>query len=52
MHFHGIVHELKIKDKTALLGQATPAAKTQFTLNSCDTLGPQGLNSVLWQHYH
>lgn len=52
MHFHGIVHELKIKDKTAVLAQPAPAAQTQFTLNSCDTFGPRGLSSVLWQHCH
>lgn len=52
MHFHGIAHELKIKDKTRLLAHLTPAAQTQFTPNSCDTFGPWGLSSVLWQHYH
>lgn len=28
MHFNGIVHELKIKDKTALLPLLTPAVRT------------------------
>lgn len=51
IHFHSIVHELKIKDITPLLPLLTPAAST-FALNSCDTVGPRGLSSVLWQHYH
>lgn len=52
MHFRAIVHELKIEDITALLPLLTPAASSQFTLNSCDTVGPRVLSSVLWRHHH
>ena len=47
MHSHGIVHELKIKDETPLLPQLTPAAGALFTLNSCDTSGPRGIEFSL-----
>lgn len=41
MHFRSMVHELKIKDMTTLLPLLTPAASTQSTFNSCDTVSPR-----------